>query len=98
MERELEGSVVLVTGAASGIGRATAERFARVGASLAVIDLHEENLASLVEILRMQSVPVSSAVADLSVEKEAQHAVREVLACHGKVDVMFANVGLLLAK
>jgi NAD(P)-dependent dehydrogenase (short-subunit alcohol dehydrogenase family) len=95
-QRARADAVVLITGAASGIGHATAVRFARAGASLALLDLDAQKLSHLVETLQRQSVPVSSAVADLSVEQAVQDAVRTVLSPYERLDVVFANVGQLL--
>ena len=47
MESGLDGKIVLITGAAKGIGRSTALAFAREGARLALLDLNEGDLASL---------------------------------------------------
>ncbi len=99
MEQRTEADrVVLITGAASGIGRATAQRFARAGASLALIDWQAVKLLPLALSLREQSVSVNSALADLRDATEVQGAVDEVLAPYGQVDVVFANVGQVVAR
>jgi NAD(P)-dependent dehydrogenase (short-subunit alcohol dehydrogenase family) len=80
MENGFEGSVVLVTGAASGIGRATAEAFAKRGARVACADIREDELAQTVraieksggEALAMGLDVADSAAATAAVERCAE--------------------------
>jgi NAD(P)-dependent dehydrogenase (short-subunit alcohol dehydrogenase family) len=88
----LDGKVVLVTGAANGIGRATAEGFAREGASLALVDLDADGLAALRD--ELDGVKVATATADLSTGAGVVSGVREALApFEGNLDVLVNNVG-----
>jgi len=91
MKTGLEGKVVLITGAAKGIGRAATEAFAAEGAKLALLDIDAESLADLSGDL---DVEVSTAVADLSTEVGVGEGIAEALRAYdGRVDVLVNNVG-----
>jgi short-subunit dehydrogenase len=85
---EIEGAVCLVTGASSGIGRATALRLARGGAT--VIALGRDRTA-LEEVRADASATIVQA--DLSRSDEVDRAVAEAVAAHGRVDVLINNAG-----
>jgi NAD(P)-dependent dehydrogenase (short-subunit alcohol dehydrogenase family) len=87
----LEGKGVLVTGGASGIGRAVVERFASEGATVAVLDRAAEALADLRRQLGDAILPVSGDVRDATANEEA---VRLMLDTHGSLDVLVANAGV----
>ena len=87
--------VVLVTGAASGIGRAVAERLGEEGARLFALDVHTEGLASLGETLRSRDVEVATRRCDVSEEAEVEAAVAECVARSGRLDVL-VNVAAIL--
>jgi NAD(P)-dependent dehydrogenase (short-subunit alcohol dehydrogenase family) len=90
---DLKGKVAVITGAASGIGRAAALRFKQEGAAgLVLADL---NLSSLKEISEeTNGVPVRC---DVAREADVQHAVAEAEARYGRVDVFFSNAGIFQA-
>jgi NAD(P)-dependent dehydrogenase (short-subunit alcohol dehydrogenase family) len=91
MESGLDGKIVLVTGAAKGIGRATAEAFAREGARLALVDVDADELGAFAGSLDGEAFSV---VADLSTPKGVQEGLAAALdAYHGRVDVLVNNVG-----
>lgn len=85
------GTIVLVTGGASGIGRATVLAFARVGAAVAVLDLRAEAAESVAREAGGASVAVRCDVSD---ERSVDDAVAEVLARFGRVDVCVNNAGI----
>lgn len=92
MNSGLEDRVVAITGAASGIGRSTAEAFAAEGARLALVDLDEARLRELGESL--DGGRVATAVADLSTAAGVARGLDEALApFDGRVDVLVNNVG-----
>lgn len=68
----LLGKPAVVTGAAFGIGRATAELFAREGARLTATDIQGEPLLALADELRQGGAKVETVVADVSVEEDAR--------------------------
>jgi 3-oxoacyl-[acyl-carrier protein] reductase len=95
METGLSGKIVLITGAASGIGAATARAFAAEGARLALLDLDDEGLTILAEATRAGAGEVATAVADLSTREGVERGVGEVLTGFaGQVDVLVNNVGV----
>ena len=78
----LEGKVCVITGAAGGIGTATAERFAREGARVVGVDVREHAIGEL------------SLTADLTAEDEVAELYRQVAAELGGIDVLFNNAGI----
>jgi NAD(P)-dependent dehydrogenase (short-subunit alcohol dehydrogenase family) len=69
------GKSAVVTGAASGIGRATAELFTREGARLVVTDIQGEPLLALADELRHGGAEVETVVGDVSVEEDARRMI-----------------------
>jgi rhamnulose-1-phosphate aldolase/alcohol dehydrogenase len=95
-EKELSGRVALVTGAASGIGRAIAERFASEGAHVVVSDV-DEALAREVADAIVEKQGLRRAVAvrlDVSSEEDVERAVEEVIHAYGGLDVLVSNAGI----
>src|SRR5215204_2467913 len=87
----LRGKVTVVTGAAKGIGKATAELFAREGARLVVTDVDEGGLSEMHERL-----PGSEAVVgDVSVVEDARRMIDRAVARFGRIDVLVANAGII---
>ncbi|MFF2073951.1 SDR family NAD(P)-dependent oxidoreductase [Kitasatospora sp. NPDC058162] len=88
----LAGRSCVVTGAASGIGRAVAERFVREGASVVATDLDAEGLGRLAERF---PAAVSTVVGDVSVDADARRMVGAAVERHGRIDVLVANAGVI---
>ncbi len=92
----LRGKVVIVTGAAAGIGRATALRFAEEGARVAAWDVNEAALAGLSEALRAAGADEALARAvDVSARASVEAGVDDVLARFGRLDVLVNNAGIV---
>jgi NAD(P)-dependent dehydrogenase (short-subunit alcohol dehydrogenase family) len=90
----LNGKVVVVTGAASGIGRALAVELVARGARVAISDVNERGLAETVEQIEDAS-RVSKHVVDVSQRADWQRYASEVEAAHGGADVVINNAGVV---
>ncbi|MBE7209635.1 MAG: glucose 1-dehydrogenase [Gluconacetobacter diazotrophicus] len=96
--RGLDGRRVLVTGAAGGIGRATAERFAREGARVAVTDRDPGTLEALLTALpAVESGAHHAVAAELGRDGAVRDAVASAVAAFGGLDVLVNNAGFQLA-
>lgn len=90
--RRHEGETAIVTGAASGIGRATALRFAREGARVVACDVVQEGLASLQQELAELGAPSQVVRADVTAQTDVDAVVA---ACGGSVDVLANVAGIM---
>ncbi|CDR16210.1 SDR family NAD(P)-dependent oxidoreductase [Streptomyces iranensis] len=86
--------VGLVTGAGSGIGRATALEFARSGAAVAVLDIDESTAAETTEMIRKDGGEALSVRVDIADEHSVRAAVERTLAAYGGLDFAVNNAGL----
>ncbi len=91
---ELAGKTAVITGGASGIGLATAKRLAKSGARLVLGDIEGETLASVVEALRVDNVPVIGLATDVTKEADIEALRDAALAEFGAVHVVFNNAGV----
>lgn len=94
----LAGKVSLVTGGGSGIGRATAELFAREGARVAVADVRLAAAEETVARIRGSGGDAVAIGADVSRAADAEAMVGAVLAAYGRLDVLHANAGVTPAR
>lgn len=89
----LEGKVAIITGAASGIGRATAVLFAREGARVVVADVEEEGLAETLSLVKAEGGEGIMRRVDVSSEKEVKALIELVLGTYHEVDIVCNNAG-----
>jgi NAD(P)-dependent dehydrogenase (short-subunit alcohol dehydrogenase family) len=92
--RRFEGKVALVTGAASGLGRAAAERFAAEGAHVVVADLDGSAAGALATALPSALAVLLDTADSVAVDR----AFRKALAAFGRVDVIVNNAGIVGAQ
>jgi len=91
----LQNKSAVITGGANGIGRATAELFAREGARIVVTDVDAEGLGRLCEELKAQGSTVASVVGDVSRAKDACAMIEAAVDRYGRLDILVANAGVI---
>ena len=91
--RDFDGQVVLVVGAASGIGRAAAQLIASRGATVVIADLDKAGLASFQSELSLGANQVKTV--DLSNQSSAQELVASVITDHGQIDALVNTAGIV---
>jgi NAD(P)-dependent dehydrogenase (short-subunit alcohol dehydrogenase family) len=85
----LEGKVAVITGGASGIGKASAERFSKEGAKVAVVDLDEKNGRAVAD-----SVGGKFIRADVTSSREVEQMYDDAIEAFGGLDICFNNAGI----
>ena len=95
IETGLKGKVVIVTGAATGIGRSTALRFAREGARVAAWDVNADGAPALLADLTGAGGEALFREVDVSDRASVEEAADEVIACWGAIHVLINNAGIL---
>jgi NAD(P)-dependent dehydrogenase (short-subunit alcohol dehydrogenase family) len=91
---KLDGRVAIVTGGASGFGRATALRFAREGARVVIADLDEKGGRETVRLVEEAGSKAELGVGDVSSLEVAQRAVSRAVERFGRLDVLVNNAGI----
>ncbi len=94
----LAGRVALVTGAASGIGRAVAHAFAAEGAAVHAVDIQAAALGTLVDGLCSEGLTASPTVADISVPEVVERWVTNVLDASGRIDCLANIAGVISSQ
>ena len=90
----LDGKVALITGAGSGIGRATAKIFAREGAKLVLADIVEEAGNETLGIIKEGGASAIFMKVDVSQENAAEAMVAKAVETYGRLDCAFNNAGI----
>ena len=91
--KRLKGKAAIITGAGSGIGRATAFLFAREGARLVLADLNEGQLDEVITAIKHEKAEVFGKKTDVSREEQVQELVRAATAEYGGIDTVVNNAG-----
>ena len=93
-----EGKVALISGAASGIGLAIAQRMAKAGTNVALIDVDECGGKQAAEDLQAHRIQSKFYLCDVSQSSDCQKTVSNVLEDFEKIDILVNNAGIILRK
>ncbi len=94
----LAGKVAVVTGAASGIGLATAELLSAYGAAVAMLDVNVKKGKEQAELLRQAGRQATFFVCDITSQKACSETVQAVVQQFGRIDILFNNAGVTYRK
>jgi 3-oxoacyl-[acyl-carrier protein] reductase len=94
LSRSIAGSTAIVTGAASGMGRATAQLFADEGANVAAIDVNRAGLDAVVAEIQGAGGNVRGWILDLANRADIDRVINEVAAHFGAIDILINNAGI----
>jgi NAD(P)-dependent dehydrogenase (short-subunit alcohol dehydrogenase family) len=94
----LAGKVALITGAGMGIGRATAQLFAREGARVAVADYDADSGQETVTLIHHEGGEAILIEADVSLAKHARAMIKEAIRAYGRIDILHNNAGIDLPQ
>ncbi len=90
----LEGKTAIITGAASGIGKATALLFAKEGAKLALADIADPELQEVVDLITAGGGSAIAKATDVSDEEQVKELIDLTLESYSQVDILFNNAGV----
>ncbi|KEA27620.1 oxidoreductase [Pseudomonas aeruginosa] len=94
MQYDFSGQVALVTGAASGMGLATARAFAEAGAAVALADIRKDALQAVADELSAAGHKVMAFAGDIADETYVKALVEKTVATFGRLDAAFNNAGI----
>ncbi|HJW17182.1 MAG TPA: glucose 1-dehydrogenase [Flavisolibacter sp.] len=94
--KNLENKVIIITGAAMGLGLAAAKELASQGALLTLVDYNEKSLQQAKDEISKQfpASKIVTVIADVSKENEVKHYVEETLKAFGRIDGLYNNAGI----
>ena len=92
---KLKGKVAIITGSTSGMGRATAELFAKEGAKVVVTGRNEERAKEVVNKIKAEGNEAIYVIADMSNMDEVKKIFDKTIEAYGTVDILFNNAGML---
>jgi len=91
----LDGKVTIVTGAASGMGKAIAERFAKEGAKTVAVDVNLEGVQETVSNIKSNGGDAIALLVDVSKEEHIQMMVDKAVENYGTLDILVNNAGIM---
>ncbi|MEV5027043.1 SDR family oxidoreductase [Paenibacillus sp. LPE1-1-1.1] len=92
---KLKGKVAIVTGAASGMGKAIAELFAEEGAKVVVSDLNADNAGKVAEGIEAKGGTAIAAATNVAIEEDVQRLIDITVQTYGTVDILVNNAGIM---
>ena len=94
MNLSFENKVALVTGAASGMGLATAEAFAAAGAAVALVDINEAAVRKVADRLAGDGHTTIAIPCDVTDEAQVKRMIEQTVSAFGRLDAAFNNAGV----
>lgn len=91
---KLDGKIAIITGAAQGIGKATALKFAQEGATVVACDLNQEAISAVVQACREKGSPAMGFTVDVSNHDAVVGMVAKVISQFQRVDILVNNAGI----
>ena len=96
LSRSIKGQVVLITGAASGMGKATAELFADEGAITIATDINKKDIEKVVSKINESGKEADSLVLDVGSKGSISECVNKIITRYGKLDILINNAGIAI--
>ncbi len=93
-EGRLNGKVAIITGAANGIGRATAVIFAKEGAKLVLADVNEEGLNETLRRVKGEGRDAVTRITDVAVEEDVRQLIELAIQTCSQIDILCNNAGI----
>lgn len=97
MDKRLEGKVAIVTGAAQGLGEASARRFAQAGAQVALVDVKKEKGEKVAADINSSGGTAKFFACDLTRPSAVKDCIEAIDAAFGRIDVLYNNAGVSVA-
>jgi len=94
-EGALHGKIAIITGGASGIGKATAELFSREGASVAIVDVDLNGGKETAQSIVKNGFKAMFIPCDVSSEEDCRNTVKDTISFFGGLDILFNNAGII---
>ena len=95
---KLKGKKAIVTGGASGMGKATAELFAKEGAVVAILDINEEEGKKTIKGIKQNGGEGIFLKTDLSKSKQVSKSINNILKKFEEINILFNHAGTIIVK
>ncbi|HBS91732.1 MAG TPA: 3-ketoacyl-ACP reductase [Erysipelotrichaceae bacterium] len=93
--KRLNDNVVIITGAASGMGRAMALLFSKQGAKVVASDINEESLSKVVKEIQDEGNQAIGIVCNVAKQEDVEHLIDQAIESFGKLDILVNNAGIM---